>query len=57
MAYLTLNKTKLKENFDFLKKRFEEMDISWGVVSKLLCGNRLFLQELEGILPQLKRSF
>ncbi|MBN7817818.1 alanine racemase [Algoriphagus pacificus] len=46
MAYLTLNKTKLKENFEFLKKRFEDMDISWGVVSKLLCGNRLFLQEL-----------
>ncbi|MDF2157542.1 alanine/ornithine racemase family PLP-dependent enzyme [Algoriphagus sp. CAU 1675] len=46
MAYLTLNKTKLKENFEFLKKRFEENAVAWGVVSKLLCGNRLFLQEL-----------
>ncbi|MBB6328578.1 putative amino acid racemase [Algoriphagus iocasae] len=46
MAYLTLNKTKLKTNFEFLKNLFEEKNISWGVVSKLLCGNRMFLQEL-----------
>ncbi len=46
MAYLTLNKTKLKSNFEFLKNLFEEKNISWGVVSKLLCGNRMFLQEL-----------
>ena len=46
MAYLTLNRAKLKENFEFLKKTFEDSDISWGVVSKLLCGNKLFLQEL-----------
>lgn len=46
MAYLTLNKTKLKTNFEFLKKLFDEKSISWGVVSKLLCGNRTFLQEL-----------
>ncbi|NVK48566.1 MAG: alanine racemase, partial [Cyclobacteriaceae bacterium] len=46
MAYLTLSKTKLKENYEFLKKIFEENGIAWGVVSKLLCGNRLFLQEL-----------
>lgn len=46
MAYLTISKTKLKENYEFLKKIFEENGIAWGVVSKLLCGNRLFLQEL-----------
>ena len=46
MAYLTLNKTKLKENFIFLKMLFEEKNISWGVVSKIFCGNRTFLQEL-----------
>ncbi|SIO13653.1 alanine racemase [Algoriphagus halophilus] len=46
MAYLTLNKTKLKTNFEFLKKLFDEKSISWGVVSKLLCGNRTFLEEL-----------
>ena len=46
MAYLTLNRTKLKENFQHLKKTFSDAGIAWGVVSKLLCGNRLFLQEL-----------
>jgi len=46
MAYLTLNKSKLKENYLFLKKMFEEKDVSWGVVSKVFCGNRLFLTEL-----------
>ncbi|TFV93197.1 alanine/ornithine racemase family PLP-dependent enzyme [Algoriphagus kandeliae] len=46
MAYLTLNKTKLKENYEFLKNIFQENGIAWGVVSKLLCGNRLYLQEL-----------
>jgi ornithine racemase len=29
-----------------LKSLFEEKEVSWGVVSKLLCGNKLFLQEL-----------
>jgi predicted amino acid racemase len=46
MASLTLNLEKLKVNFLFLKELFEEKDVSWGVVSKLLCGNKLFLQEL-----------
>jgi len=46
MAYLTLNRTKLHENFEFLKRAFQEKEVAWGVVSKLLCGNRLFLQEL-----------
>lgn len=46
MAYLTLNRTKLRANFEHLKKMFEDSDISWGVVSKLLCGNRKFLEEL-----------
>jgi ornithine racemase len=46
MAYLTLNKKKLEENYLFLKKMFEEKEVSWGVVSKVFCGNRLFLTEL-----------
>lgn len=46
MAYLTLSRHKLRENFEFLDNAFREKEIAWGVVSKLLCGNRLFLQEL-----------
>lgn len=46
MASLTLNLEKLKINYEFLKNLFEEKEVTWGVVSKLLCGNKLFLQEL-----------
>ncbi|PRY87661.1 alanine racemase [Mongoliibacter ruber] len=46
MAYFTLNRTKLRENFHYLKGMFDESEISWGVVSKILCGNRKFIGEL-----------
>ncbi|CAD5270643.1 MULTISPECIES: alanine racemase [unclassified Imperialibacter] len=46
MAYITLNRTKLKHNYDFLNSKFEESNIEWGVVSKLLCGNKTFIEEL-----------
>lgn len=46
MAVLTLDREKLQVNFAFLKSLFDQREVSWGVVSKLLCGNKLFLQEL-----------
>jgi predicted amino acid racemase len=46
MAYVTLDSAKLKENFTFLDNMFKSEGIQWAVVSKLLCGNVLFLQEL-----------
>lgn len=46
MAFLKLYKNKLKHNFNYLKNTFEKHHISWGVVSKLLCGNKLFLNEI-----------
>lgn len=46
MAFLNLYKDKLKDNFEFLKHEFHENGISWGVVSKILCGNELYLKEL-----------
>ncbi len=46
MAFLNLDRDKLKKNFDFLKDTFAEDDISWGVVSKLFCGNRTYLKVL-----------
>lgn len=46
MAFLKLYKDKLKDNFEFLKEQFHENGIAWGVVSKLLCGNELYLKEL-----------
>lgn len=46
MAYLNLYKDNLLHNFNFLKALFEEHDLSWGVVSKLLCGNKDYLKLL-----------
>lgn len=46
MAFITLNRAKLKHNYDFLDELFRSRDIEWGVVSKILCGNKPFIQEL-----------
>ena len=46
MAFVTLNIKKLKENYDYLNKLFKSNDIKWSVVSKVLCGNKLYLTEL-----------
>lgn len=46
MAFITLNSTKLKENFIYLDKLFSKNSIQWSVVSKVLCGNHLYLTEL-----------
>lgn len=46
MAFITLNKHKLRENYQKLDELFEEHHIRWAVVSKLLCGNRKYLESL-----------
>jgi predicted amino acid racemase len=46
MAFLNLNKQNLRHNYDFLSRLFEEHQLSWGVVSKLLCGNTRYLKLL-----------
>lgn len=46
MAFLKLYRNKLHENYNYLDQLFKERDISWGVVSKLLCGNVIYLEEL-----------
>ena len=46
MAYIKMNRESLRHNFNFLKDLFDSHDLNWGVVSKLLCGNELFLKEL-----------
>ncbi|MBN7811683.1 alanine/ornithine racemase family PLP-dependent enzyme [Algoriphagus sp. H41] len=49
MAVLTLDREKLKTNYQVLTRLFEDRGVDWGVVSKMLCGNKLFLQELIGL--------
>ncbi|MFG4001533.1 amino-acid racemase [Flavobacterium aquidurense] len=46
MAFIKLYRKKLKENYTFLNSIFESKNIQWGVVSKLLCGNKLYLKEI-----------
>lgn len=46
MAILNLNSGKLKHNYKHLEKLFSKNRIEWGVVTKLLCGNKLYLNEL-----------
>lgn len=46
MAFVKLYSDKLIHNFNFLNNLFEKDKIEWGVVTKLLCGNKLYLKEL-----------
>jgi predicted amino acid racemase len=46
MAFLKLYKQKLQENYTILDTLFSERNIKWGVVTKLLCGNTIYLKEL-----------
>jgi len=46
MAFIKLYRDKLKENYQFLDEIFTSRNIEWGVVSKLLCGNEIYLKEI-----------
>lgn len=46
MAYITLERKKLKDNFKHLENVFKKNKIEWAVVAKVLSGNKLFLNEL-----------
>ncbi|HLS30008.1 MAG TPA: alanine/ornithine racemase family PLP-dependent enzyme [Flavobacteriaceae bacterium] len=44
MAFVTLEKSSLKQNYDFLDKLFKKHNIEWAPVVKMLCGNELYLE-------------
>jgi len=46
MAFIVLNREKLAHNFTFLNKMFKKQNIEWAVVSKILCGNKSYIQEV-----------
>jgi predicted amino acid racemase len=46
MAFLEMDTKKLKKNFAFLNDLFIKNDINWAIVSKVLCGNKVYLTEL-----------
>jgi predicted amino acid racemase len=46
MANITLFKDRLKKNFEYLDDLFRSNNVEWAAVTKLLCGNELYLREL-----------
>lgn len=46
MAYIELDAKKLQHNFQHLNQLFQSNKVNWGVVSKLLCGNEIYIREL-----------
>ncbi|GAB3657796.1 ornithine racemase Orr [Echinicola sediminis] len=46
MAFLNLYRENLHKNYQFLREKFKEHEVGWGVVSKLLCGNEIYIKEL-----------
>lgn len=49
MAFVTLDKEKLTANYRYLDTLFRQEQIQWSVVSKMLCGNRDYLEVLLGL--------
>ena len=46
MAFIKLYREKLKHNYTFINNLFKERNIEWGVVTKLLCGNTIYIKEV-----------
>ncbi|MEQ8713524.1 MAG: alanine racemase [Cyclobacteriaceae bacterium] len=46
MAYIELYKSRLKNNYDHLDNLFKAHGIDWAIVTKLLCGTELYLEEV-----------
>ena len=51
MAVLKFDRKKLKENFDHLQVMLDSAQISWAVVTKILCGNKALLSEVLALQP------
>ncbi|HMR43843.1 MAG TPA: alanine racemase [Saprospiraceae bacterium] len=52
MAHIELNTDSLKHNFNYLKNGFRSYNKDWGIVTKLLCGNKSYLKELVKLKPK-----
>lgn len=46
MAFIKLHRKRLAKNYQHLKDFFQKNQIEWGVVTKLLCGNENYIQEI-----------
>jgi ornithine racemase len=46
MAEIIISRSKLAHNYRFLDKLLTQNNISWGIVTKLVCGNSDYIKEL-----------
>ncbi|OYD17190.1 amino-acid racemase [candidate division WOR-3 bacterium JGI_Cruoil_03_44_89] len=46
MAFIEMNLVKLRKNYLFLDEIFSSRNIKWAVVTKVLCGNKSYLNEI-----------
>lgn len=46
MAFLTLDREKLKTNYTYLDRLFRGQGIEWAIVTKMLCGYEPYLKEV-----------
>ena len=46
MAVLKLYRDKLRHNYNHIDKVFKAHNIDWGIVTKLLCGEEIYLKEV-----------
>ncbi len=51
MAFITLNKSKLLYNYQYLDDLFSKSGVKWAVVAKVLCGDETFLREVLDMNP------
>ncbi|MGM0376408.1 MAG: alanine racemase [Bacteroidota bacterium] len=49
MAFITLDRKKLKDNYNYLENLFHEHGIDWAIVTKMLCGNKAYLREVHNL--------
>ncbi len=49
MAEIIIHRDRLQHNYQFLENLFAANNISWGIVTKLLCGNPMYLKEIIGM--------
>jgi predicted amino acid racemase len=46
MAFIKLYRKRLRHNYNYIENVFRQNRIEWGIVTKLLCGNRIYLEEV-----------
>ncbi len=46
MAEIAISRKKLTHNYNYLERLFNKHNIQWGIVTKLLCGNPMYIKEI-----------